>query len=725
MLLASAALPMCGTLAWSQSAPPAKSKAETAQSDQAARDAIAKAKGKGKAAAQASTKAQAEIQAKAEAEAKAKADAKAKPKATAQATAKADKPKAKPQTTSKEASAKAVPKAAQNAPQKSDVTFETASGRPATERVGIDVASLNPFSKSSEWTEAFGGILKESDAARYRVIFQLQENADFKGADDIVAKLSDRALMGHVLAQRFLHPQYRVTYPELQAWLADYYDHPDARRLYDLALKRKPKNAKNPQMPTVADIPEVHSTGINVQAYDRQAFESKTYVAQKKLSAAEKKEYDKLMEKLDWTLRKGTQAAFSKLLADDKARQLLHPVEYDRQSGRLAQGYYAVGQDEQAMFWGEQATKRSGQYLPEIHWTTGLAYWRKGKLEEAARHFEAVTKSEYASRWLLSAGAFWAGRSHLRMRHHKDYTRMMELAGESPRTFYGLLARRLLNKDANFDWSPPPLDTSALKELAEAPGGKRAVMLLQIGSESRAERELRALTGKTSKGLAEAMLALAQRAEMPSLAMRLGNMLVKNGSPISDATAYPAPQLTPAAGELIDRELILALVRQESGFNPNARSPAGARGLMQIMPATAGFIARDGNMSGGQQNRLYEPEVNLQLGQRYIDILMRDGAVGGDLFRMVTAWNAGPGNLAKWMKSVKHNDDPLLFIESIPSPETRNFAERVMTNYWVYRQRFDLPVNSLDSVASGKWPIYVADKSDTVEVAEDGRSIKK
>lgn len=719
MLLASAAMPLCGIPAWAQSAPPAKSKADAAQSDQAARDAIAKAKGKGKAAAEASTKAQAEIQAKAEAEAKAKADAEAKAKP--KATSKADKPKAKSQTAAKEATAKAEPRA----PQKSDVSFETASGRPATERVGIDVASLNPFSKSTEWTEAFGGILKESDAARYRVIFQLQENADFKGADDIVAKLSDRALMGHVLAQRFLHPQYRVTYPELHAWLADYYDHPDARRLYDLALKRKPKNAKNPQMPSVADIPEVHTTGINVQAYDRQAFESKTYVAQKKLSAAEKKEYDKLMGKLDWALRKGTQAEFRKLLAEDKARQLLHPVEYDRQSGRLAQGYYATGQDDQSVFWGEQATKRSGQYLPEIHWTTGLAYWRQGKLEEAARHFEAVTKSEYASRWLLSAGAFWAGRSHIRMRHHKDYTRMMELAGESPRTFYGLLARRLLNKDANFTWAPAALDTAALKELTEAPGGKRAVMLLQIGMESRAERELKALTGKTSKGLAEAMLALAERAQMPSLAMRLGNMLVKNGSPISDATAYPAPQLIPAAGELIDRELILALVRQESGFNPNARSPAGARGLMQIMPATAGFIARDGNMSAGQQNRLYEPEVNLQLGQRYIDILMRDPAVGGDLFRMVTAWNAGPGNLAKWMKSVKHHDDPLLFIESIPSPETRNFAERVMTNYWVYRQRFDQPVNSLDSVASGKWPIYVADKSDTVEVAEDGRNIKK
>lgn len=707
-LMASAAMPLASSSAWSQSVPAAPSSLSraTKADDTAAQDAVAKAKGKGKAAAQASVKEQAQIQAKAEAEAKVKADAATKKAAPA------------PKTTPAQNSGKAdKPKAVKAPPEK----FETASGRPATERVGIDVAVLTPLAKSAEWAEAFPILLEESDVARYRVIFQLQENADFKGADDIVAKLRDRALMGHVLAHRFLHPQYKVSYDELKDWLADYSDHPDARRIHGLALKRKPKAAKSPPVPTVPDVQATQAMGINVQAYDRQAFESKTYVARKELNAADQKEYDKLIDKLDFTLRKGTQADFRKLLTTDRARQLMHPVEYDRQSGRLAQGYYAVGQDDQAIFWGEQATKRSGQYIPEIHWTTGLAYWREGKLEKAAFHFEQVAKSEYASRWLQSAGAFWAGRSHVRMRHHKDFSRMMELAGQSPRTFYGLLARRLLNQDPNFDWDPPPLDKAALAELAEAPGGKRAVLLLQIGFEERAERELRILQPKGSRGLTEAMLALAERSQMPSLAMRLGNMLVRNGAPIADTTAYPAPLLTPSSGDLVDRELVLALVRQESGFNPQARSPAGARGLMQIMPDTASFIARDGKLAAETRNRLYEPEVNLMLGQRYIDILMKDNVVGGDLFRMVTAWNAGPGNLGKWMKSVKHHDDPLLFIESVPSPETRNFVERVLTNYWIYRQRFNQPTNSLDSVASGKWPVYVADKSDKVEVAQDER----
>ena len=256
--------------AWSQ---PVSAKVHRAEED-AARDAVARAKDKGKAAALASVKEQARLDAEAR---------------TSSQAAQFDRPRIKP----------AFKQASRGAPDK----LETASGRPATERVGIDVAVLAPLAKSAEWAEAFPILLEEADAARYRVIFQLQENGDFKGADDIVAKLRDRALMGHVLAHRFLHPQYRVSYQELKDWLADYSDHPDAQRIYNLALKRKPKGAKNPPMPTVPDVQATQAMGINVQAYDRQAFESKTYVVQTKLNAADRKDYDRLIDKLDHALR--------------------------------------------------------------------------------------------------------------------------------------------------------------------------------------------------------------------------------------------------------------------------------------------------------------------------------------------------------------------------------------------------------------------------------------
>ena len=80
-------------------------------------------------------------------------------------------------------------------------------------------------------------ILMPADVSRYRVIFKLQRSGEWKAADKIIKKLEDRILMGHVLAQRYLHPtKYRSRYRELKAWMADYADHPEAERIYKLAL---------------------------------------------------------------------------------------------------------------------------------------------------------------------------------------------------------------------------------------------------------------------------------------------------------------------------------------------------------------------------------------------------------------------------------------------------------------------------------------------------------
>jgi hypothetical protein len=92
---------------------------------------------------------------------------------------------------------------------------------------------------------------------------------------------------------------------------------------------------------------------------------------------------------------------------------------------------------------------------------------------------------------------------------------------------------------------------------------------------------------------------------------------------------------------------------------------------------------------------------------------------------MLVAWNGGPGNLSRWSRDVAYNDDPLLFIESIPSKETRIFVERVLANYWIYKARFNNPTPSLDFVAQGKWPGYQSESGPVIEVAEDKNSESK
>src|SRR3546814_8024996 len=82
--------------------------------------------------------------------------------------------------------------------------------------------------------------------------------------------------------------------------------------------------------------------------------------------------------------------------------------------------------------------------------------------------------------------------------------------------------------------------------------------------------------------------------------------------------------------------------------------------------------------------------------------------VQGDLFRLTTAYNGGPGNLGKWERAIQADGDPLLFIEALPSKETRLFIERVLTNLWIYRHRLGQPAPSLDQLAAGDWPRYQA-----------------
>ena len=105
-------------------------------------------------------------------------------------------------------------------------------------------------------------------------------------------------------------------------------------------------------------------------------------------------------------------------------------------------------------------------------------------------------------------------------------------------------------------------------------------------------------------------------------------------------------------------------------------------------------------------DKLRSPAFNIRLGQRYLDGLLKDKNVKNNIFKLTVAYNAGPGNLAKWEANLDYKNDALLFIESIPVNETRVFVERVLTNYWIYSLKYEQSTESLENVAAGSWPIY-------------------
>ena len=209
------------------------------------------------------------------------------------------------------------------------------------------------------------------------------------------------------------------------------------------------------------------------------------------------------------------------------------------------------------------------------------------------------------------------------------------------------------------------------------------------------------------------------RANLPVLALKIGASLEAVSGERFDSAVYPIPAWEPADGFKVDRALIYALMRQESQFSTRAKSRAGARGLMQLMPATASFIAGDRSLRSSARDRLYDPAFNMMLGQKYIEHLLGHKAVEGDLFRLVTAYNGGPGNLGKWRRETRFGNDPLLFIESLPSRETRDFLERVLTNFWIYRHQLGQATPSLDAIAAGEWPSYIALDGTTAAVASN------
>ena len=559
-------------------------------------------------------------------------------------------------------------------------------------------------------------VLTDRDASLYRDIFALQIKGKWRAADTRMAQLGDTRLLGHLLAQRYLHPTaYRSKYKELRDWMAHYADHPEARRIHKLALKRRPKNYNYPARP--AARPAGPAT--------TRASAPKPYRSTKRLSKAGRQQARQLKRQIRRNVLRTRLSVTEELIAGATAKRLLDRVERDDGLSRVAAAWFYYGNTERAFKLAEGAAKRSGEHLPLAHWIAGLAAWRLDRIETAAGHFEKVAVSRAASGWIAASGAYWAARAHLRLRQPAEMSHWLALAAKSPRTFYGLLAQRALGIKLRFDRHAHTLKPAHVAALATDPRGARAMALLQIGERLRAERELKNMNGGATPIMTEALLALADRARMPGLAFRLGHRLAATEHArtslgqlgLLDGALYPIPPWRPKSGFTVDRALIFALIRQESGFNPNAKSRDGARGLMQLMPRTASFIARDRGFRTNKRRQLFDPEINLELGQRYISHLLADRTVGGDLFRLATAYNGGPGNLNKWQRNMDYRNDPLMFIESLPSRETRLFIERVLANFWIYRARLGQPAPSLDGIASGDWPLYVPLDSKTQELA--------
>jgi soluble lytic murein transglycosylase len=662
--------------------------------------------------------------------------------------------------------AQAVTAASTAALLKPEVRNEAAGTRQPQVDWSLTTDSSHPDARKAQ--------LSPDDVRRYREIFALQRRGAWDEADKLIAQTQDKRLLGHVFAGRLLHPERKAAYADLAAWMARYADHAPAERIHTLAERRKPAGGpplRSPRMGpllTVADGDLERLGGFraapdglfarvaakqdaavpgardgekidNAAGLYADTLTGAVRVAPRgRAAAAKPSDGDRNRARIDALLRQGDAKAAWDLLNTDDVAMSMDREAFDAARQRIADSFLLAGELADAL--AAASAGGSGKFAGQANWTAGLAAWRGKQYDRAARHFESALAARPSSPWTASAAAFWAGRAQLKAGQPDRARVNLAAAARFPHTFYGLLAGRTLGETPNLRWTAPALTPAHLAAAARSAAGARAVALLQVGEFEAAEGELRrvnpvqgAATVKPGQGgaakqnpavLREALLALAERGGMAELSMRLGNLVAAPDGAAYDGALYPLPHWKPRDGFHIDPALLFAVARQESRFDARLVTRTGASGLLQIMPGTAKFVrSRSDDIDDVGRDALLNPAENLEMGQRYLTELMQMPAVGNNMFYLAAAYNAGPGNLVRWRKQFREVKDPLLFMESLPFAETRDYLEKLMANYWIYRLRLGRDVSSLDDVAAGRWPLYTPvddhPKVQPVAVSED------
>jgi soluble lytic murein transglycosylase len=380
-----------------------------------------------------------------------------------------------------------------------------------------------------------------------------------------------------------------------------------------------------------------------------------------------------------------------------QAQPMLTPEGRAEAAQRVAWIYYVRGDDANARRVAETASDGAvGEWVSQANWIAGLASWRMNDCMAAARHFRAVATGRSESE-LAAAAYYWAARSEQACRHPQAVEPLLRAAARSAESFYGLLARETLGMDKSL----PGASLPAPSRIENLPNVRRAMRLVDIGEYRLAEEMLRyqASIGPSSDQLA--LIAFAKRIDFAGVQYYLAH----NGRPgtvVPASARFPLPSWQPASGWRIDPALAYAHARQESDFRSGAISPAGAVGLMQVRPGTAGDFARSRGTAVGD---LTHPPTNLEFGQSFIELMRSKPETQGQLLKVIAAYNAGPLPVARW-NYINAKGDPLLWIESLPYWETRYYVPAIMRNLWIYQELEGSQQPSLKSLAQHQWPSF-------------------
>ena len=324
-------------------------------------------------------------------------------------------------------------------------------------------------------------------------------------------------------------------------------------------------------------------------------------------------------------------------------------------------------------------------------------YYRSGEWEQAYAVFQRLA-AHARDGSLRITGLYWQGRSAEKLGDAEAAVRIYrQIVEGGEESYYQALALRAMVRAGITVEEPqmsappaameadPPLSAGTSYHLSRA----RELSAISLHRLAVAElNEVDRLSKKDSR-LRPLLMQEYFKNQAYSHSLNVANQLPSSNS---DRNLYRFPL---AYWEMIQRKaqereldpyLILALIRQESLFDPRARSPAAAVGLMQLLPSTAARVARQIAVPPPSNEQLFQPETNLILGTQYLkDLLQR---YSNNWFKAIAAYNAGEAAVDRWEKEIL-TDDAEEFVERIPYLETRGYVKLVMRNHRIYKRLYD------------------------------------
>ncbi len=488
--------------------------------------------------------------------------------------------------------------------------------------------------------------LSEHDEAAYRDAFAAIEAGNWRGVSSALSRTEDDVLEGVVRGRMLLARGNQPGWGDYTAWLNRYGEYGMAPAVYDRAMDSRSRRARR----------------NGTRAPDPQMGRPRTLP--------------------------GTPPA----IYDDSAASR---VAIQRIAERIGEGDM---EGARALANAQLNGPRSGQ----AQWQLGIIAYYQHDYAEALRQFEASSQWQHHGGWASAAAHYWAARARLAVGETEGVTQHLNAAAARPWTFYGQLAEAQLGRDSALSFTTPDVDSDTLAHFVSThAGARRAAALAQLGRLSEVESELRRHHPDLSSEDDRAYLALAIALQAPAAQLRAAEY----GGPEVAAGFCPTTSFEPDQGFDLDRALIYAIVRQESYFNPKAVSVSNARGLMQLLPSTARDMDRSTNYRRNPA-ALFEPGLNMRLGQNYVQWLMTEFHNDGDLGRVFAAYNGGPGWLSRWLATQPADMDPLLLMEMLPRAESRDYAERALSHMALCRKRYGQPTPELDRLAAGEAALY-------------------